>query len=120
MKFKKWAASVAVAAGMSSLLGAPAQAGEARVLTNYFLCDYDDASSSGYLYIRNDNTRFTCFAYAGRADVWIGNSAYWCSFNNAGRIEYQRPDIVRGSVTFGKNQCSGFDPGTTVTSVTIF
>jgi len=120
MKFRKSLTVAAAVAGMTAVVPAAAHATGAGVQTSTFLCDYDKASSNGYLYVRNDGTRFTCFANAGTANVWIANAAYWCSFNNAGRIDYQRPDIARGSVTFGRGQCGAFDPNTTVTTVTIF
>ncbi|MBE8516090.1 hypothetical protein ILP97_00895 [Amycolatopsis sp. H6(2020)] len=117
------AAAVAGAAGAAGMLLAPAAQAATEgphAATTYFLCDYDTAHSNGYLYVRNDGARMTCFANAGSADVWIGNSAYFCSFNNAGKISYVRPGIAAGTVYFGKNQCGGFESDTTVTNVTIY
>ncbi|MFI6024167.1 hypothetical protein [Amycolatopsis magusensis] len=114
----KIAAVAAVAFALSP--GVAAAAGEPHVLTDVFVCDYDTASGNGYLYVRNDGSRITCFANRGSAGVHIGNSAYWCSHNNAGFIEYTRPDIVRGTIYFNKWQCGGFDQGTTVTRVNIY
>jgi hypothetical protein len=113
----------ALAAGtlaVAALGAGTAVPAEAVVQTDVFLCDYDTAASNGYLYVRNDGTRFTCFANAGSAGVWIGNAAYWCSFNNAGYITYSRPDIVGGKVFFGRGQCGSLAPNTTVTNVTIY
>ncbi|WBQ07721.1 hypothetical protein [Kribbella sp. CA-293567] len=113
------AGAIAVAA-LAGTGAVPAAAAELTVQTDVFLCDYDTAQSNGYLYVRNDGTRFTCFANAGSAGVWIGNAAYWCSFDNAGAITYNRPDIVGGKVFFGRGQCGSLAPNTTVTNVTIY
>jgi hypothetical protein len=110
-------AASAIAAAALTGVTVPAAA---TVQTDAFLCSYDDASSNGFLYVRNDGTRFTCFANAGSVGVWIGNAAYWCSFNNAGVISYNRPDIVSGKVYFGRGQCGSLAPNTTVTNVTIY
>ncbi|KDN21107.1 hypothetical protein [Amycolatopsis rifamycinica] len=117
-KFRKFLTVAAAVAGTTAVLPAAAHA-EVRVSS--FPCDYEQARTNGYLFVQSDSTGFTCFATPGTENVWIDNATSWCSFDHAGSIVYQRPDLVRGVISFPKGFCGHFDSfTTTVTSVTIF